>query len=292
MVITVASGKGGTGKTTVAVNLSKAVETDHPLTFLDCDVEEPNAHFFLKPNFKKRTIVSLPVPKIDEKKCTQCGECAKICVFNALAVLEDSVLVFEELCHGCGSCHLLCPENAIKEINRRIGILEEGNSHQIRFFHGQLDIGQALSPPLIKAVKKHIPEAGGSVIIDAPPGTSCPAIESMKDSDVICLVTEPTPFGLHDLILAVKGAQKMGIPAGVVINKAGVGDGKVRSFCKAERIPVLLEIPLDRKIAELCSKGFTFIDSFPDLKKKFMALYEDLKSLAIQQHAPEESAAI
>jgi len=290
MIITVASGKGGTGKTTVAVNLAQAVEAMHPLTFMDCDVEEPNAHFFIKPKITKKTIVSLPVPEVDEKKCTYCGECAKICVFNALAVLEDSVLVFPELCHGCGGCHLLCPENAIKEIDRRIGILEEGNSRQIRFFHGKLDIGQALSPPLIRAVKKHIPDAG-PVIIDAPPGTSCPAIESMKDSDVICLVTEPTPFGLHDLILAVKSAQKMGIPAGVVINKAGFGDEEVRSFCQAEGIPVLLEIPLDRRIAELCSKGLTLIDSFPDLKKKFLALYKDLKGLANRPRSPEEEAA-
>jgi MinD superfamily P-loop ATPase len=290
MIITVASGKGGTGKTTIAVNLAKALEGKLPLAFMDCDVEEPNAHFFLKPRITEKTIVSLPVPEINEEKCTCCGECARVCVFNALAVLKDSVLVFPELCHGCAGCLRLCPEEAINEIDRRIGLLEEGNSRKIRFFQGRLDIGQALSPPLISAVKKRIPDAG-STIIDAPPGTSCPAIESMKGSQVICLVTEPTPFGLHDLILAVRAAQKMGIPAGVVINKAGIGNEEVRSFCQQEGIPILMEIPLDRRIAELCSEGLTLIEKIPEFKEKFLGLYRDLESLGSRPRPPEEKPA-
>ncbi|GAH15023.1 unnamed protein product, partial [marine sediment metagenome] len=218
------------------------------------DVEEPNAYFFLKPELSQKIPVSIPVPEINEKKCDFCGKCAEICEYNALAVLKDTVLVFAELCHGCGGCTLLCPKKAITEKDRQIGIMEIGSTGKITFIHGKLNIGEAMSPPLIRAVKKQI-NPSETVIIDAPPGTSCPVIESVKGSDFSLLVTEPTPFGLNDLKLAVETLKQMNIPHGVVLNRAGVGDNKVKNYCNRENIPILMEIPMDRKIAEAYSEG-------------------------------------
>jgi len=213
MIISIASGKGGTGKTTVAINLALALSGSQSLKFLDCDVEEPNAYFFLKPELSQKIPVSIPVPEINEKKCDFCGKCAEICEYNALAVLKDTVLVFAELCHGCGGCTLLCPKKAITEKDRQIGIMEIGSTGKITFIHGKLNIGEAMSPPLIREVKKQI-KPSETVIIDAPPGTSCPVIESIKGSDFSLLVTEPTPFGLNDLKLAVETLKQMKIPHG------------------------------------------------------------------------------
>jgi len=197
MIISIASGKGGTGKTTVAINLALALSDAQSLKFLDCDVEEPNAHFFLKPKLSQKIPVSIPIPEINEEKCDLCGKCSEICEYNALAVLKDTVLVFAELCHGCGGCTLLCPKKAITEKDRPIGIMEIGSSGKINFIHGKLNIGEVMSPPLIREVKKQI-KPSETVIIDAPPGTSCPVIETVKGSDFSLLVTEPTPFGLND----------------------------------------------------------------------------------------------
>jgi MinD superfamily P-loop ATPase len=275
MIISVASGKGGTGKTTVAVNLALALQAAEAVQFLDCDVEEPNAHFFLKPEIEKSEEVFMLVPEIDESRCNFCGKCAQVCAYHALAVLKDAVLVFSELCHGCGACALLCPEKAIREVGKKIGVIESGRAGEMTFVQGRLDIGQAMSPPLIRALKKRL-DPGRIVIIDAPPGTSCPVIESVKRSDFCLLVTEPTPFGLHDLELAAAAAKAMEIPRGVVINRAamGDGDGKIREFCDAEEIPVLMTIPFDRKIAEAYSRGQTILEAFPAYRERFLELFE------------------
>jgi MinD superfamily P-loop ATPase len=278
MKISIASGKGGTGKTTVAINLALALSDSSVLKFLDCDVEEPNAHFFLKPEIKQKIPVYVPVPEIKEEKCNYCGKCAEICEYNALAVLKDTVLVFSELCHGCGGCMLLCPEQAIVEKNREIGVLESGSKGQITFVHGRLNIGEAMSPPLIREVKIRI-KPSETVIIDAPPGTSCPVIEAIKGSDFTLLVTEPTPFGLNDLKLAVETLEQMDIPHAVVINRSGTGHNKVWDYCHSKNLPVLMEIPLDRKIAEAYSEGKSIIEIYPEYKRKFMDLYEKIQNL-------------
>lgn len=280
MIISVASGKGGTGKTTVAVNLALALQVDRSVQFLDCDVEEPNAHFFLKPRIEESREVFTPIPEIDESRCNYCGKCAQVCAYHALAVVKGAVLVFSELCHGCGGCSLLCPEKAIREVGKRIGVVESGRAGEMTFLQGRLDIGQAMSPPLIRALKKKM-DAVRTVIIDAPPGTSCPVIESVKRSDFCLLVTEPTPFGRHDLELAAGAAKEMKIPCGVVINRAslGDGDGEVRDFCAREGIPVLMTIPFDRKIAEAYSRGQTILEAFPAYRTGFLELFENIRKL-------------
>jgi len=275
MIIAIASGKGGTGKTTIAVNLALSLEN---VRFLDCDVEEPNGHIFLKPEIKDRQVVSIPVPKVDESKCSYCGKCAKICVYNVIAVVKETILVFPELCHGCGGCALLCPEEAISEVNREIGIVELGQRNGLQFVHGRLNIGEAMSPPLIRAVKKNINPAMIS-IIDAPPGTSCPVIEAVKGSDFCLLVTEPTPFGLNDLELAVETVRLIKIPFGVVINRADVGDEGVRQYCLRENIPVLMEIPMDRRIAEAYSIGAPLVEKMPEWKERFRGLHAAISGI-------------
>jgi len=278
MIISVASGKGGTGKTTVAVNLALSLIDSHSVQFLDCDVEEPNAHFFLNIHTLQSKPVFLPVPEIIEGKCTYCGKCAEVCAYNAIAVLKDNVLVFPELCHGCGGCTLLCPEQAIKEKGQKIGVIEYSSENNLQFIHGKLDIGQAMSPPIIREVKKHI-NAAQTIIIDVPPGTSCPVIEAVKGSDVSLLVTEPTPFGLNDLRLAVETLRILKIPFGVVVNRADIGDRQVQNYCLKENIPVLMTIPMDKNIAVAYSEGKTIIETQPSYKQKFLELFKKLKKL-------------
>ncbi len=287
MIIAVASGKGGTGKTTIAVGLALSLEN---VEFLDCDVEEPNAHIFLKPEITHTQWVNLPVPKVNEDKCTYCGKCAKVCAYNAIAVIKEKVLLFTELCHGCGGCSLLCPEDAIEEVDRPIGVLEKGKAGSISFIDGKLNLGEAMAVPLVRAVKRVSLETNPNndkailnnqvTIIDVPPGTSCPVIESVKGSDFCLLVTEPTPFGLNDLVLAVETLRKLKIPFGVVINRADVGDKKVDEYCKDEKISILMRIPMDRDIAMAYSKGISIIEVKPAYKKDFLKLYEKIKQLA------------
>jgi len=271
MIISIASGKGGTGKTTLAVNLALSLQN---VQFLDCDVEEPNAHLFLRPDIQERFPARLPVPQIDNEKCNYCGRCQEICEFHAIVVLPKSgdkkgnVMIFPNLCHGCGACVKLCPEGAICEIQREIGSIEVGSSGDIQFAQGKLYIGEAVSPSLIKQVKEYL-NPTRTVIIDAPPGTSCPLIASIKGSDFCILVTEPTPFGLNDLELAVAVVKKMGIPFGVVINRADIGDQKVVAYCKEQNIPILLSIPFEREIAELYSKGIPLVQEKKDYAEKF-----------------------
>jgi len=278
MIISVASGKGGTGKTTIAVNLALTLKEAVPIQFLDCDVEEPNAHFFLKPHIDQSQTVYLPIPEIQEDRCTYCGKCAEICAYNALAVLKDTVLVFPELCHGCGGCTLLCPEEAIHEKGHRIGIIELGTANSISFVHGKLDIGQAMSPPLIRAVKNKI-RADFTVIIDAPAGTSCPVVESVKGSDLSLLVTEPTPFGLNDLKLTVETLKELQISLAVIVNRSDGEDRLIRKYCQEQNISILLTIPMDRTIAEAYSEGKTIIETQTSYKDKFLTLFEQAQTL-------------
>jgi MinD superfamily P-loop ATPase len=274
MIISIASGKGGTGKTTVATNLARSVQ--QPVLLLDCDVEEPNAHLFLRPKITATTPVYKLVPQIDEEKCTYCGKCSEICAYNAIAVLKNNVLVFAELCHGCGGCTRLCPEGAITEVGQEIGVVEHGHAQNVGFVHGKLIVGEAMSVPVIKAVKKHIDDRS-LIILDAPPGTSCPVVTTLLGSDFCLLVTEPTPFGLHDLKLAVDVVRQLQIPHGVVINQADVGDKGVETYCYAEQIPILMQIPTDRKIAEAYSRGQMIVDVFPEYQEKFRSLLEKIK---------------
>jgi MinD superfamily P-loop ATPase len=289
MIISVASGKGGTGKTTIAVNLALALAKSQGknVKFLDCDVEEPNAHLFLKPIITSSESVEIPVPKIDDKKCNFCGTCAEVCVFNAIAVTKNKVLVFPGLCHGCGACSLFCPEKAISEKGNEIGILEEGTAGPIHFTHGRLNIGEPMAPPIIKKIRNKSKEDYRSnqdnditnhciTMIDAPPGTSCPVIESIKGSDYTILVTEPTPFGLHDLILAVEVLKKLNIPHGVVLNKCDIGDHKVEEYCMKNGIPLLLSIPLDREIAVAYSQGIPIVKINSSYEQKFIQLFQKI----------------
>ncbi len=274
MIISVASGKGGTGKTTIAVSL--ALSLNNNVQFLDCDVEEPNAHIFLKPRITRTQSVNVLVPQVDEEKCTHCGKCAEVCFYNAIAVLKEKVLFFPELCHNCGGCSLLCPEKAIKEVPRQKGIIEEGEANSINFLHGKLTVGEAVSPPLIRAVKK-VAHKNQTTIIDVPPGTSCPVIEAVKESDFCILVTEPTPFGLNDLILAVEALRKLKIPFGVVINRADLGDKKVEEYCDEEKISILMQIPMDKEIAIAYSNGIPLVERKPEYKEKFRELYKEIE---------------
>ena len=278
MILSIASGKGGTGKTTVAVNLAQTLEGHTPVQFLDCDVEGPNAHLFLKPRIVKSEPVFFPIPEIIEEKCTYCGKCAEVCAYNAIAVLKNDILVFPELCHGCGGCSLLCPEQAIREKGQKIGVIEFGFSNSTSFVQGRLDVGQAMSPPVIRAVKNQANSAQ-AIIVDVPPGTSCPMIEAVRGSDISLLVTEPTPFGLNDLRLAVETLRELNIPVGIVINRSGIGDHRVHDFCREENIPVLMTIPMDRNIAMAYSEGKTIVETQPAYRKKFLGLFEEVKNL-------------
>ena len=278
MIISVASGKGGTGKTLVATSLALSLSDNYKVQLLDCDVEEPNANILLHLAMNQSQPVYIPIPKVDEAKCTYCGKCAEVCAYNAIAVLKNKVLVFPELCHGCGACSYLCPEAAITEEGREMGVVERGGSGNLELIQGKLNVGEAMAPPVIREVKKYIDPAN-IVIIDVPPGTSCPVIEAVKGSDFCLLVTEPTPFGLNDLALAVEVVRELGIPCGVLINRVGVGDEEVERYCHQEVIPILLKIPLDRKIALLYSKGIPLVEGIPRWREEFLKLFQDIKSI-------------
>jgi MinD superfamily P-loop ATPase len=275
MIISIASGKGGTGKTTIAVNLALSLPKG-TVQLIDCDVEEPNSHLFLSPTIRQVTSMGIPVPRIDESKCTYCGKCAKVCEYHAIAVILENVLVFDELCHGCGACSYLCPENAILEVEREIGIVQEGSANGIPFANGVLNVGEPMASPLVRKAKEKV-QKDKIVILDAPPGTACPVIETVKGSDFCLLVTEPTPFGLNDLELSVGMLEKLGIPKGVIVNKADVGDREVWHYCQSKNIPVLMEIPMDRKIAESYSRGVPIVVDHPHYMQGFRVLFEKVE---------------
>jgi len=278
MIISVASGKGGTGKTLVATSLALSLKDRDKVQLLDCDVEEPNAHVLLKPVITSSESVYIQVPKVDEDKCTYCGKCAQVCVYHAIVVLGEHVLTFPQLCHGCGACSYLCPENAITEEGREGGVVEWGHSDGIEFAHGKLNVGEAMAPPVIRKVKEQA-HNNGVVIVDAPPGTSCPVVESIKGSDFCILVTEPTPFGLNDLMLAVETVRELNIPFGVIINRVGVGYGDVEKYCLEENIPIMLTIPLDTEIARLYSKGIALVEGMPQWKSSFIEVLDGIREI-------------
>ncbi len=279
MIISVASGKGGTGKTTVSTNLAYSVQ---PITLLDCDVEAPNAHLFLKPEINEIEKAYAIVPLVDEQKCTHCKKCMEICQFSAITVIGESVLTFPELCHSCYGCFAICPEDAIDEDKRILGHIEKGKSGDINFIKGVLKTGEAMSPPLIKKVREN--QTGKSIIIDAPPGTTCPVVASIVDTDFVLMVTEPTPFGMHDLKLAVEAVKLLGLPCGIVINRSDKGSSEVKTYAKNESIPVLMEIPFYRKIAELYSRG-EILAKDPVWKRKFQDLFDKICQLAEKEVA-------
>lgn len=284
MILTIASGKGGTGKTTVAVNMALSVaEADRrsKLLFVDCDVEEPNAYLFLKPVVTRSQPVSIMIPHVDASRCEHHARCAEVCQFHAIAALPNDTLVFPELCHGCGGCTLECPVEAISEEPHPIGIIEEGHVDGIVFAHGVLNVGEPMATPIIRELKRRLSDGYDLAILDAPPGTACPVVESMRGADYILLVTEPTPFGLHDLRLAVQVARdELGLPVGVVINHDGVGDAGVDDYCEFEGIPILMRIPMDRRIAEAYSRGITIVDALPEYRERFRQLLRSIKTEA------------
>jgi len=276
ITISVASGKGGTGKTTIATNLALVLTNQgNNVAYIDCDVEEPNGHIFLRPEINESRPVEVAVPEVNYERCNFCRKCSEICEFNALAVLADKVLIFPSLCHSCGGCYYACPEDAIREVPRTIGELKIGSGQGIGFYEGRLNIGEAISPPITRALKKFIPDCD-IAIIDAPPGTSCPVVEAVKNTDFVILVTEPTPFGLHDLELAVEMVKALGLPFGVIINRYDEPETEVEAFCRREKIEVMMKIGSDRRLAEVYSIGGLPLAENPDYSKALGALYDQI----------------
>jgi MinD superfamily P-loop ATPase len=273
MIVSIASGKGGTGKTTVAVNMALSLRN---VQLLDCDVEEPNVHILLPPKIIEIKPVYVRIPQVNEDLCDRCGKCSEFCEYNALFVSPQQVLVFPELCHSCGGCSIVCPNKAITEKNVEIGVVKKGVVGGVDLVYGELNVGEPMSVPVIKNVKQQL-NSHKTVIIDAPPGTSCPVIEAIHGSDYCLLVSEPTPFGLHDLRIMVQVLEILKIPFGVVINRAGIGDRQIYDFCNKNRLPILTEIPFQRKIAELYSHGTPFVSAMPQWKAKFQLLLDDIK---------------
>jgi MinD superfamily P-loop ATPase len=283
MKIAIASGKGGTGKTTIATNLAVSIaQAGRVVQYLDCDVEEPNGHIFLKPHLDCIEEVTVGVPHVDESRCTGCGRCGQLCQYSAIICIQKHVLTFEQLCHSCGGCMAICPESAITEKQRRIGVAEYGTANGVAFGHGRLDIGAIQTPALIRHVKRGV-RKDAVVILDAPPGTSCPVIEAVKDTDFVLLVTEPTPFGLNDLELAVGMVRALKLPFDVIINRCDMGDDGVEQYCRREGIDVAMKIPNDRKIAEAYSRGTMMVDVRPEYTVEFRRPYERISErLAIR----------
>ena len=284
MIVAVASGKGGTGKTTVTASLATVWEG--PLVAVDLDVEEPNLHLFLQPAIAGSEMAHLTVPVVDEARCTYCGACSDLCQYKAISVMGRLLLTFPEMCHGCGGCLAVCPEKALSPGRRELGEISWGRAGRVDFLSGRLRIGEAMSPPLMRLVKARLERmlavSGGDAIIDAPPGVSCPAVNAVLDSDVILLVTEPTPFGFYDFQLAWEAFAPLGKPLAAVVNRAGLGHDAVYRFCREKGLPILAEIPYDRAIAEAYARGRIIADISSGLQETFVSLLGKMRDLAKQ----------
>jgi len=274
MQIAIASGKGGTGKTTLSVALTQSL--DQPVQYIDCDVEEPNGDIFIMPTNVVTETVNVLVPEVDRSLCDGCGECADFCQFNAIISQGEYAMVFPDLCHSCGGCSKMCPKEAISEVEIPIGTITSGITNNISFVQGRLDIGKAMSPPIIRAVKNKI-DADQLAIIDCPPGTSCPMISTVSDADYIILVTEPTPFGLNDLAIAVETVRNLQRPFAVVINRADAGDDCIVNYCAQEKIRILLQIPNKKSAANQSANGYSILTVFPELKQQLNAMLNEIK---------------
>jgi len=279
VIVGVASGKGGTGKTTVAVNLALILAEDRDTTLLDCDVEGPNCHIFLQTETRSRETVGIPGPVVDDVRCTACGACSQICRYHAIVSLKGRPLLFPELCHGCGGCMLVCPVEAIQEVSFETGTVETGVCGRLTLVQGRLDVGHPMAPPVIRAVRKHAPR-DGLTLIDSPPGTACPVVAALRGVDCVVLVAEPTPFGLHDLGMAVETVRLLGLPLGVVVNRADAGDSRVLEACAERGVPVLAEIPEDRRIAEASSRGIPLLTALPEFRPLFADMWQRIVDLA------------
>ncbi|MEA3558909.1 MAG: ATP-binding protein [Candidatus Thermoplasmatota archaeon] len=275
MKITVASGKGGTGKTTIAVNLALSIENS---MLIDCDVEGPNSHIFFKEPMVKLKDVSIPAPKFDLDTCTMCGKCAEFCQYNAISIIGEKLLFFDELCHGCGGCKIICPVDAITEVEHNVGIIEKGGTEDMPVYHGLLNISEPFGVPIINELKQFADDKK-TTIFDSPPGTACPAVETMRDVDFCILVTEPTPFGLHDLTLTVDVIREIGTPFGVVVNRDGIGDDRVDRYCEKEGIPLLARIQNDMEVAKLYSRGVPMVTGLPKYRDVFTSIFEKIKEM-------------
>ena len=285
MLIAIASGKGGTGKTTVAVNLALAMDGDAVLA--DCDVEEPNSHLFLQGELQAREDVCLLVPEVDASLCTGCGACARFCQYSAIVSFGTAPLLFPEMCHGCGGCAMVCPTSAIREVPRAVGVVEHyrcalphpGRATSLTLVHGQMAVGEAMAPPVIRAVcslASRLTTPEQTLLLDSPPGTACPAAATVRAADYAVLVTEPTAFGLHDLRLAVEMARELQVPCGVVINRDGCGDDRVHRYCHEEGVTLLATIPDDRRVAEAYSRGIPAVSALPEYRDVFRQLHQDI----------------
>jgi MinD superfamily P-loop ATPase len=279
--IAVASGKGGTGKTTIATSLALSLAKLAKVRYFDCDVEAPNGHIFLKPVFDQISPAVILIPQIQPEKCTACGHCVEVCQFHALAKVGKTILVFPQLCHGCGSCTWNCPENAIIEVPNPIGTLERGMAREnIAFLRGQLTISEPMATPIIRQLKKmEQPSEDFVDIFDAPPGASCSVVETLQGVDFALLVTEPTPFGLHDLKQMIGIVRDMNIPAGLVINRDGIGDDSLEELIKQEQLPILLRVPFNRLLAENLAAGQSLVDVMPEYREVLIKLYQEIREI-------------
>ena len=282
MIVTVASGKGGTGKTTVTASLVSIWESK--VLAVDLDVEEPNLHLFLHPEIKDHSIAGLEIPNLDLSQCNLCGKCVELCQFKAISMMGKFLMTFPDMCHGCGGCLAICPEKALTPGSRELGEIHRGQAGNADFIMGRIRIGEAMTPPLMNQIKNEIGEKikqqPMDVLMDAPPGVSCPAVTSVLDSDIIVLVTDSTPFGFHDFSLAWEAFSPLGKPMGVVINRAGLGTNEIHRFCRENQLPVLAEIPYDRAIAEAYSKGRIIADVSDSLHELFVSLQHRIQDLA------------
>ncbi len=278
--IAVASGKGGTGKTMVATSLAAALAQTYEVNFVDCDVEAPNGHLFLKPHISQTQAAVTLIPEINQQACIACGKCVEACMFNALAMLQDKILVFPQLCHGCGSCKLVCPVDAITEKPNPIGLISQGKVNStINFFMGELTISEPMPTPIIRQTKHLAADFAGVTILDSPPGASCSVVATVHDADYVILVTEPTPFGLHDLKQMIGVLSQTGSPAGVIINRDGIGDNSIEAYLQDKPYPILMKIPYQNEIATGLATGNILIEFFPTYRQKFIDLFENIRSI-------------